>query len=89
MLSRHDTDHVGGAASLRAATEVRAQSSALPSEHALRVGGPAHWRCAAGQSWQWDRVAVQVLHPADEDYASPRPPNALNGVLRVSARSLG
>ncbi len=87
MLSHRDTDHVGGAASLLAQTEVRALSTSLPPEHPLRAGGRAHQRCAAGQAWAWDGVAFEVLHPLPADYALQPKPNALSCVLRVQSRT--
>jgi len=87
MLSHRDADRVDGAASLLAATEVRALSSSLPPEHPLRAAGPEHRRCAAGQSWSWDGVVFEVLHPTDEAYATEGKANALSCVLRVRARS--
>ena len=45
MLSHRDTDHVGGADSLLAATEVRALSSSLP--HGASVAGQRAWRTGA------------------------------------------
>jgi competence protein ComEC len=51
LLSHRDSDHGGGAASLLAATEVRALASSLPDGHALLAMGLPHRRCVAGQSW--------------------------------------
>jgi competence protein ComEC len=87
MLSHRDTDQVGGAASLLAQTEVRALSTSLPPEHPLRAGGRAYQRCAAGQSWAWDGVTFEVLHPQPADYALQLKPNALSCVLRVQSRA--
>ncbi len=91
MLSHRDSDHVGGAVSLLAGIEVRALSSSLPDGHALLAGARPHQRCVAGQSWHWDGVAFEVLHPQGADYGTATRPNALSCVLRVvsgSGRSL-
>ena len=85
MLSHSDTDHVGGAASLLARLPVRALSSSLPEGHALRESGVPHSRCLAGQSWDWDGVRFELLHPLPGDFAQASRPNALSCVLRVQA----
>ena len=85
MLSHRDTDHVGGAAALLAGVPVTALSSSLADGHPLLGQGVPHRRCAAGQSWSWDGVRFDLLHPlAGEALAAARP-NALSCVLRVQA----
>ena len=87
MLSHRDSDHVGGAASLLAGTSVRAISSSLRDDHVLlaTAGGlpRPHSRCDAGQSWLWDGVRFDVLHPRPQDHASAVKANPLSCVLRV------
>jgi len=83
LISHRDSDHVGGAASLVAATPVVGLFSSLEDGHPLRSRGLPHTRCEAGQTWSWDGVRFEVLHPAAADYDSPRKPNALSCVLRV------
>ncbi len=84
MLSHRDSDHVGGAASLLAAAPVQAMSSSLEPQHRLRAWPLPHQRCGAGQSWDWDGVHFEVLHPTEAEYASASRPNALSCVLRVA-----
>jgi competence protein ComEC len=86
LLSHSDSDHVGGAASLLAQRQVRAMLSSLPAAHPLLGRGPPHRRCQAGQSWQWDGVRFDVLHPLADDAVPGTKPNALSCVLRVQAR---
>ncbi len=83
MLSHRDSDHVGGAAALIGALPVDAISSSLEEAHPLRRAGPPQRRCEAGQSWQWDGVAFEVLHPQPQDYERARKSNAMSCVLRV------
>lgn len=83
MLSHRDTDHVGGAAALIDGLPVRALASSLADGHPLLASGRPHQRCSAGQSWTWDGVRFDVLHPLAADYAGARKPNALSCVLRV------
>jgi competence protein ComEC len=42
-------------------------------------------RCERGQSWVWDGVRFEVLHPTASDYERKLKPNALSCVLRVTA----
>ena len=55
MLSHGDNDHKGGLASLRQ----RLQTSIIQANDLA----DAHLPCVAGQSWQWDGVRFEVLHP--------------------------
>jgi competence protein ComEC len=93
MLSHRDADHVGGAAAVLAGLPVRAISSSLTPEHALLAQAHArripHQACAAGQSWHWDGVRFDVLHPLSSDHGLGLKPNALSCVLRVQAASAG
>jgi competence protein ComEC len=45
-------------------------------------------RCESGQSWTWDGVRFEVLHPSAADYERKLKPNALSCVLRVSAANV-
>ena len=84
VLSHRDSDHVGGAASLLAGMPVRAMASSLADDHPLRARAMPHTRCEGGQSWTWDGVRFEVLHPGADDYAGARTPNAVSCVLRVA-----
>jgi competence protein ComEC len=83
MLSHRDSDHVGGAASLMTSVRVAALSSSLSEDHPLRALGVPHRLCNAGQSWVWDRVQFDVLHPLEADHGTFKRSNALSCVLRV------
>ena len=89
MLSHRDADHVGGAAALMRSLPVLALSSSLEPGHPLlapsqQVPQTAFRACQAGQTWTWDGVRFDVLHPLPEDLAqlSARS-NALSCVLRI------
>ncbi|TXH35366.1 MAG: hypothetical protein E6Q92_12055 [Burkholderiaceae bacterium] len=61
VLSHADADHVGGAAALAQAR--------VPLLHGIEPGHPLPRlfdqaaRCRAGQSWTWDGVRFEVMHP--------------------------
>jgi competence protein ComEC len=82
VLSHRDADHTGGAgAVLRMQPQARLLASLEPSHPlwTLRRGE----RCVAGQSWDWDGVRFEVLHPQAPEYEARLRPNALSCVLRV------
>ena len=82
VLSHSDQDHTGGA---RAVLDMQPQLrllSSLPEGHALAQGREAG-TCAAGQSWQWDGVRFEVLHPLPGARSGKN--NALSCVLRIEA----
>lgn len=84
MLSHRDSDHTGGAAAVLAMQEQAALWSSLEDEHPLHRIRPGWTRCQAGQSWVWDGVFFQVLHPPAPELAPPsRKPNAVSCVLRI------
>jgi competence protein ComEC len=96
MISHEDTDHVGGAPSIMRHMPVSSMISSLADAHPLLKEVDAHGRsplkqaCMAGQTWMWDGVRFEVLHPTADDYArreaqpDKMQPNAMSCVLRVS-----
>ena len=84
VISHQDSDHSGGAPAVMAMQPQADVWTSIPMEHPLQQLG-AMQRCERGQSWVWDGVQFDVLHPSAADYARPLKPNALSCVLRVSA----
>lgn len=84
VLSHRDLDHVGGAAALLKNVPVGELLSSLETEHPLRAATPNPARCAAGQSWVWDGVRFDVLHPQPADYDRALKSNAMSCVIKVS-----
>ena len=89
MLSHRDADHTGGAAAVLAQQPHAQLVGSLDAENALHAVRPA-LPCLAGQYWEWDGVAFEVLHPrpGDERIRALRP-NALSCVLRIGAAGGG
>ncbi|WP_153147788.1 DNA internalization-related competence protein ComEC/Rec2 [Dechloromonas sp. H13] len=77
VVTHRDSDHAGGAVSVRSALQV---DKVLSS-----TGEAGSEPCRAGQRWAWDGVAMDVLHPLADDYDGPRKSNNLSCVLRVEA----
>jgi len=69
LISHNDSDHTGGAASIMKAMPVGWMGSPLPPGHALAGMARSDLRCFAGQSWVWDGVRFEMLHPAHPSYA--------------------
>ena len=79
VISHRDSDHAGGAVAVRSAwPQVRWLSSYAVD--------PAE-RCAAGQSWEWEGVRFEMLHPTPDlirpDGSGALPTNAMSCVLRI------
>ena len=68
ILTHDDTDHTGGAASLMQALPVSWVSSSLPDGDPLLQPVGDRRRCTDGQSWQWDGVGFEILHPDAASY---------------------
>jgi len=85
MLSHRDSDHTGGAAAVLAMQPQAALWSSLEDAHPLHALRPGWTRCHAGQSWVWDGVVFEVLHPPPAAMLPRQPkPNEVSCVLRIS-----
>ena len=84
VISHQDSDHSGGAPAVMAMQPQADVLTSIASVHPLQQLGRMQ-RCERGQSWAWDGVRFEVLHPSATDYERKLKPNALSCVLRVSA----
>ena len=98
VLSHDDTDHTGGTASVMQAMPIGWVSSSLPATHPLLQSdsprplageGPGERvlkRCQDGESWNWDGVQFEMLHPAygNESTKKKARDNDRSCVLRIS-----
>jgi competence protein ComEC len=78
IVSHGDRDHSGGTQALLDAFPGTALWSGTPEQ----FPGHSVSGCRAGQSWRWDGVDFQLLHPADEGGND----NDRSCVLRIAAR---
>jgi len=83
VLSHRDKDHTGGAPAVLAMQPGAGLLSSIEDEHVLQ-NLRAATRCVAGQSWEWDGVQFEILHPRLADFEVKLKPNAMSCVLRIS-----
>ena len=67
ILSHNDSDHTGGTASVLRAMPVGWVSSSLPETQPLLQSTNHARRCQDGESWSWDGVQFEILHPGNGD----------------------
>lgn len=85
ILSHQDADHTGGALAIHASQAQAPILSSITSSHWLGQS-LAMTRCELGQSWQWDGVDMDIVHPLASDYDKLLSPNARSCVLRIRAQ---
>lgn len=90
IISHADADHSGGAASVLKGLQVHRIRSSLDLQHELlnpsqdTKSRAEHIRCEAGQSWDWDGVHFEFLHPVPVIYTSDKwKTNARSCTLKV------
>jgi len=84
VISHQDSDHSGGAPAVMAMQPQADVLTSIPEVHGLQQLHVME-RCQRGQSWVWDNVRFDVLHPDASDYERKLKPNALSCVLRVTS----
>ena len=85
VVTHADSDHSGGALSVLQAVPVEWLVSSLHDDHPIQLVAGKKQRCQAGESWQWDGVQFDMLHPPEQSYSDSRlKTNALSCVLKIS-----
>jgi competence protein ComEC len=85
IVSHNDNDHSGGALSIFERIKVAWVASSLSPSSPIVQAAPAHRRCEAGQSWSWDGVRFEMLHPTAGSYDSQKwKPNARGCTLKIT-----
>ena len=82
-LSHRDLDHIGGAPAVLGMQPQARLVSSIEDGHEMQSIRKSE-RCLAGQSWRWDGIDFEVLHPQASDYDSAAKSNAMSCVLRIS-----
>ncbi len=88
ILTHNDSDHTGGALSVMQAMPVAMLSSSLPDDSPILLIAAQSHRCVDAQSWNWDGVHFELLHPALASYDDDKiKNNERSCVLRISIGS--
>lgn len=86
IVSHADMDHSGGAMSVLTALPVQRILSSLSSHHLLQSQGVQHDPCRVGESWYWDDVHFELLHPSEAEIAHGYgKTNASSCVLKITS----
>ncbi len=86
VVSHADGDHSGGALSVIAAIPATWLLSSLPQSSPIVARAAQAQRCVTGQSWIFDGVRFEVVHPRASAYdEANRKVNDLSCVVRVSS----
>ncbi len=85
IISHADSDHSGGALSVLNALQVKMLISSLDDTHPIQQKIKKNNQCHNGQSWQWDGVQFELLHPLIQSYENTlRKTNANSCVLKIT-----
>ena len=76
VVTHADADHSGGALSVLQTVPVGWVASSMSADHRIVAARAAanqiHLPCHGGQSWVWDGVRFDVLHPRRDSYANAK-----------------
>ena len=87
IVSHDDIDHYGGASSVLQAMPVAQLLTSVPDLDPLRFEADKSAHCFAGQSWEWDSVRFDMLHPTRDSYDDASIKDNNRGcVLRIATR---
>ncbi|MGH8751834.1 MAG: DNA internalization-related competence protein ComEC/Rec2 [Burkholderiales bacterium] len=87
IVTHADADHSGGAISVLDSLPVDWLASSLPAEHPIQIHARRSLSCYAGQSWEWDGVRFEILHPDLASYQNDKiKTNARGCVLKITSR---
>ena len=86
IISHADEDHSGGAKSVIDARKPKWVMTSMDSESENLKGAANLVKCIAGDSWRWDEVNFEILHPAADAYETPGvKANNLSCTLKITA----
>ena len=85
VISHADSDHSGGALSIINTMPVDLVLSSLDEMHPITQTTQQSAMCVMDQSWRWDGVVFEMLHPSPQIYLNPqRKTNASSCVLKIT-----
>ncbi|MFM9912200.1 MAG: DNA internalization-related competence protein ComEC/Rec2 [Methylophilaceae bacterium] len=87
IVSHNDNDHSGGAISIIKAVPTRWLASSLPINSPILAAAQNPIPCFAGQTWVWDKVRFDMLHPTSESYKNSNVQDNNRGcVLKITSQ---
>ena len=88
IVSHDDLDHYGGASSVLQAMPVAQLLTSIPAGDPLLFEAARADKCVAGQTWEWDGVRFDMLHPTRASYNDASIKDNNRGcVLRIATRT--
>ncbi len=86
IVTHTDSDHSGGAISVMGTVPTAWLSTSMAEDEAIHEHANISQKCIAGQSWQWDGVKFEILHPTIENYGEDDRTINNNGcVLKITS----
>jgi competence protein ComEC len=86
ILTHNDADHTGGALSIMQGMPIQRVSSSLPDDSPILKQATRSSPCSEGESWTWDGINFEFLHPAVSGYRDESlKKNDHSCVLRISS----
>ena len=86
IVTHADDDHSGGAKSIIDARKPKWVMSSMKADSVALAGAAELMKCEAGDTWHWDGVDFDIIHPASEAYDSDRvKTNNLGCTLKITA----
>lgn len=88
IVSHVDSDHSGGALSVLKKLKTDVLLTSIEDGHPIRRAVPDNRYCLTGDSWWWDGVYFEILHPAETDTSDTlmrkRKTNESSCVLKIT-----
>ena len=86
IVTHADDDHSGGAKSIIDARKPKWVMSSMSADSEALADAAELMKCEAGDTWHWDGVEFDIIHPASEAYQSDRvKTNNLGCTLKITA----
>ena len=86
IITHADDDHSGGAKSVIDARKPKWVMTSMAADSEGLEGAVAFRKCTVGDTWHWDGVDFDILHPAGDAYASAGiKTNNLGCTLKITA----
>ena len=85
VVTHDDEDHTGGARSVIDARNPGWVLTSVPKNRDYLANAKEVMHCEVGDSWRWDGVEFDVLHPTSTAYNETRKTNNMGCVIKITA----